>query len=54
MLGAGGARGAGVGGQENIPIQSPQLFSKFVSIYDHLFHLVVLHDLPEKLHEKPP
>jgi hypothetical protein len=48
------AGGAGVGGQENIPVQPPRIFSKVISRYAPLVHLAILHDLPENYMKSLP
>jgi hypothetical protein len=43
---AGGIRGGGASGKENITIQPSRMFSKFTVRYDPLALPPILHDLP--------
>jgi hypothetical protein len=54
MAGVGGARGAGAGGQENIPTQPPRIFSKVFTRYSPLVLPAILHDLPENYMKSLP
>jgi hypothetical protein len=53
-VGAGGAIGAGDGGKENIPSQTPRIFSKVSIRYAPLVIPAILHDLLENYMKSLP